>query len=185
MTSPKKQTVAIPGRLPTDFAMECSSVSGGGAEAQAAGGKGPDGGLGQGDPWAVGQFVKAPVAEDGWTTPRKKYRERSSRRSPERTRPQTSKPTATRKLQVSPATKRKNVKFKSTTPSSEDSAVGDDIRVGPLVCIEKYEERTDQYGVGYVLSNNHVGILFNDRTSMITKDSRSEVVLVDGKKSGL
>ena len=175
MTSPRKQTVVVPGRFgrqPTDFAMECSSESEGEAEGQAAGGKGSGSGLGQRDPAAVGR-----------TTPGKQGREGRSKGAAYSTRPQTSRPTATHEQW---GARRKSVKFKSATASSDVSgAVAGRLRVGPLVCIEKYEERTDQYGVGYVLSNGRVGILFNDRTSMVTKDNRSEVVLVGGEKSGL
>jgi len=54
--------------------------------------------------------------------------------------------------------------------------------VGPLICIEKFNECTEEFGVSYLLSNGHLGILFNDGTYMIMKDTISESIFYAKKK---
>lgn len=55
---------------------------------------------------------------------------------------------------------------------------------GPQVWILKWVDYSQKYGIGYLLSNNWIGILFNDKTKIVSNMNGEKILYMDNKKNG-
>lgn len=51
------------------------------------------------------------------------------------------------------------------TPISEDEA--EDPKVAPMMWVAKWVDYSDKYGFGYALSDDSIGVVFNDLTKLL------------------
>ena len=64
--------------------------------------------------------------------------------------------------------------------SNKDKAAGG---AGPDIWVKKWIDYSSKYGLGYVLSNGHVGVYFNDSTKIIYKPLGLNFIYVERKPS--
>ena len=64
--------------------------------------------------------------------------------------------------------------------SNKDKAAGG---AGPDIWVKKWIDYSSKYGLGYVLSNGHVGVYFNDSTKIIYKPLGLNFIYVERKQS--
>ncbi|XP_040566312.1 serine/threonine-protein kinase PLK1 [Lepeophtheirus salmonis] len=65
----------------------------------------------------------------------------------------------------------------SKTPCLEDEA--EDPKVSPMVLVSKWVDYSDKYGFGYSLSDDSIGVVFNDLTKLLLLSNGSNIHYID------